>query len=131
MEKMNHIKTEDSFLMIQLENGPLKHIPVKIHYSWENDDRIPDFDYGNEEENSKEMNRFKSGEMVNILLKCTAEALGEKGTDYLGQCFVKAESLEIDLLSLAIDHDMKNNACLELRAFILSQYRTMKNALEA
>lgn len=122
-------KTENTFTMIKGDDGKLRHIPTVIQYSYGQDDCAPDFDYGNELDNQREMRRFQSGELSNLLLKVTASALGETGTDILGQVFVVSAKAESELLAMAIDHDMKNNACLELRNNILLQFKTLKEAL--
>lgn len=122
-------KTDKTNLMIKGDDGKLRHIPTVVQYAYTQDDCAPDFDYGNELENRKEMKRFESGELSNLCIKVTASALGETGTDYLGQCFVTSAKAESELLAVAIEHDMKNNACLELKGNILLQYKTLKEAL--
>jgi hypothetical protein len=107
-----------------------KRIMAHIHCAFEDDLDQPDFDYGNESENKAELARFESGELSNMLLKVTASALGETGTDVLGQVFVKTSQVESDLLSVANDHDMINNALIELKNNIIYQYKTLKVALE-
>lgn len=126
---MQVFKTEKTFLMIKYE-GKLRHIETLVSYAYAPEVDAPDFDYGSKEENEKELNRFRSGELQNVLLKVTASALGENGTDYLGQVFALSRSLEDSLSLTATEQDMKNNACIELKNNILLQYETLKAALE-
>lgn len=124
------IKTEKTFLMIRNTKGKLKHIEAHVTYSIEAEQDAPDFDYGNAEENARELARFKDGELLNVFLKVTVSALGETGVDTLGQVFVTARNLEADILNVAAEHDMKNNAARECINFIKYQYDTLKKALE-
>ncbi len=127
---MQIFKTEDTYTMIKSPiDGKLKHIPTKISYAYAYDADSPDFDYGDKDENEKELNRFRSGELVNCLIKVTASALGENGTDYLGQCFAPGTGTEGSLLLTAGEHDMKNNACIELKGNILYQWEKISEAL--
>lgn len=119
-------KTDKTNLMLRSDKNELRHVETIVTYSWEYDDTSPDFDYGNEEENKKELARFESGELLNVFLKVTASCLGEIGTDTLGGCFVRAQHLEQDLIDVATAHDMKNNACIELKENILCQWNALK-----
>jgi hypothetical protein len=112
-------------------DGKLKHIETQITYSYSFEQEAPDFDYGSKEENEKEMARFNSGELSNVFLKVYASALGETGSDSLGQVFVVSNKMEKQLIETAVEHDMKNNACAELRENILCQWRTMSAAFSA
>lgn len=125
---MELFNTSKTFLNVKYADK-LKHIETDVTYSFELESEAPDFEYGSKEENDKEMARFDSGELLNVTLIVKASALGETGADYLGQCFVRAKHLEADLIQLTIEHDMKNNACIELHANILYQYEVLKNAL--
>jgi hypothetical protein len=109
----------------------VKHIKTVVEYSYDYETDAPDFDWGNEIENRRERKRFELGELQNLILKVEAKALGESGVDYLGQVFVKAKTWEQDLIDTAIPHDMKNNACTELRDNILHKYQIIRNALGA
>jgi hypothetical protein len=87
---LNQFKTEDTFLMIRNSKGELKHIPTKVHYSWEYEDEPVHVAFDTEKENEEYIERFNRGELVNAWLKVTVMALGETGTDTLGMCHVKA-----------------------------------------
>lgn len=117
---MNIFKTDKTYLMLKNNQGQLEHIETEVIYAWDYEQDSPDFDCGNAEENAREMRRFESGELLNVVLKVEVKALGEKASDYLGQVFVKASDLETDLLNTAAEHDMKNNACAELKQNILN-----------
>lgn len=108
-----------------------KSIYVELEYSWDYDEEEPDFAYGSEEEDAKELARFESGELSNLVLKVTAKALGETGDDMLGQVFVRSDYATEDLLSTAKEHDMVDRAVSLLKANIIGTYNTLKNALEA
>lgn len=122
-------KTEKTFLMIKRDSGKLEHIETTVTYAYDYDDCAPDFDYGSDEENKKEMKRFESGELLNLSLKVTAKCLGEYGYEYLGQCFVSSNGAEKELLDIASQYDLKNNACNELKNNILVQWELMKKHL--
>lgn len=64
---------------------------VKI--SWEYELDAPDFDYGNEEENQAEMERFDSGELVNawISVKVYDSTRNVVGVASLGQVFLTVD----------------------------------------
>lgn len=127
--QMHLFKTDKTWLNIR-HKGKLRHIEAQITYSYSYEQDAPDFDYGSPEENAKEMARFASGELCNVFLKVYASALGETGSDCLGQCFVTSRDMEAQLIQVAIEHDMKNNACIELKNNILHQFNTLKEALE-
>lgn len=127
-------KTDKTFLMIKSPiDGKLKHIETIVEYSWTYDDCQIDgsFDFGDQAENEKYLKRFRSGELLNLIVQVKVKALGESGIDILGGCHVKADNFEADLHELAIEHDMKNNACADLKKAILSQYETLQKALSA
>lgn len=121
-------KREKTNTVIRFQ-GKIRHIETFIFYSFAHDDTAPDFDYGSELENKRELKRFEDGELFNLILRVKAVALGEEGCDLLGQCFVRAGNLEEELRRIATEHDMKNNACKELRDSILSKYETLSEAL--
>lgn len=124
-------KTEDTFLMLtDPVSGKLRHIATKITYAYDYESEAIDVDFGSEQENQAYIDRFNRGELVNIVLKVSASALGEEGTDYLGACHVTAQDMEDDMLQCAIEHDMKNQACIELKGNILLQYKTLIEAIE-
>ena len=116
-------------------DGLLKHLPVTITYAHEEEPWSEDLiDYGNEEDNAKQCRRFERGLDCCIWIKVTASALGEHGYDSLGGCIIKCDNLEPDgiqrqLLELASEHDMKNNACAQLKGNILCSYKLLSEAL--
>lgn len=122
--------TEDTYLNIKGNDGKIRFIPTKVYYAMVPDDINPDFDYGNELENEREMKRFKSGELLNLCLKVTVTALGEYGVDSLGHCFVSSKDIKNQLLQIASEYDMKNVACIELKNNIELEYKILKEALE-
>jgi hypothetical protein len=97
-------------------------LTISNTYGWPSDCNY----YGSKEEYAKEIARFESGELLNLSLKVTVSALGETGTDYLGQCFVTARNVEIDVLNIAAEHDMKNQAAIELVGNLKCQWETLK-----
>ena len=121
-------KSSETFTMIKC-NGKLHHIKTHVHFAYDQDSDPPDFDYGSEAENNAELERFNRGELLNLCIKVVASALGETGSEYLGQCFVPAKTMARDLEQLAIEHDMKNRACIELREKILYQHKILNEAL--
>lgn len=122
--------TAETYLYIK-HNGKMRHIKTQIAYAWdyEQDSVQGSYDFGDKKANDEYLERFKNGELLNVTIKVTANALGEHGSDYLGGCHVKASTLESDMLQTAIQHDMKNQACIELKANILSAYKTLNDAL--
>lgn len=94
---------------------------AKVSISFEYDGNAPDFDYGNSEENAKELARFESGELLNILIVVKAELDGEIGTDCLGQCFIEADNLKAGIEKTVKDHNMVDQALAELKVNILYQ----------
>jgi len=126
-----HFHTEDTNLMIKDPiSGKLRHIPTKVFYAFDYESEPVDVSFGSDKENIEYVSRFDRGELVNVCLKVTASTLGENGTDYLGACHVKAQGMEAEMLSMAIEHDMKNQACIELKAKILFQYKVLRETLE-
>lgn len=125
------IKEETTYLMLKAASG-LKHIPTIVKY-WACEDDTPvdgSFDFGDKEENRKYFERFERGELMSIGLIVEARALGECGEDSLWAIHVKTASMTEDLLNMAIEHDMKNNACRELKETILAKHRQLTEALE-
>jgi len=126
------LKTGDTFLMMKSPiDGQLKHIPTKITYSYGFDPESPEFCSGDEVWDEQDRANYANGVTVNIWLKVTASALGETGTDSLGGCLVFAQTMESDLVQLAIEHDMKNNACYQLREHIFTQWQVFIKAFTA
>jgi hypothetical protein len=124
-------KTDDTFLILtDPVSGKLRHIPTKITYAYDFESDSIDVDFGSAEENQAYIDRFSRGELVNVCLKVSAQALGETGTDYLGACHEIAQTMESGMLSTAIEHDMKNQACIELKGNILLQYKMLVEAIE-
>lgn len=128
--KFEVFKTEDTFLNIKGIDGKIRFIPTQVSYAYAYEDSQPEFDYGDAVENEREMKRFESGDLLNLCLKLTVSALGETGTDYLGQCFVSSGDAEKELIQIASEHDMKNSACIELKNNIELSYKTLKEAFE-
>lgn len=126
---MNQLYTDKTYLKVDKINS---HVETKIIVSWDYDQSPEgDFDFGDEIENAKYLKRFESGELMCIVIRVEAYAEGEQGTDYLGMCHVKASNLESDVRNIIAEHDMKHNACVELRDNILSRAQTMKKFIEA
>jgi hypothetical protein len=111
-------------------NDKLQHIATHVTISYDHESEAPNFDYGDAVENAKELARFQSGELLNVFIKVTASALGENGYDYLGQCFIRSSHIDDDIANIVAEHDMKNQACLELKNNVLLAYKTLKDALE-
>ncbi len=123
--------TDKTNLMIKDPvSGKLRHIPVDVSYAFDYETDPVDVDFGSERENQEYIKRFERGELVNVCLKVSASALGETGTDYLGACHEKAQGMEAGMLETAIQHDMKNQACIELKGNILCSYKAIVEALE-
>lgn len=70
------------------------------------------FDFGNEEENQKYMERFENGELENldILITMFSKSGLVEGTDSLGSCHVRAAHIEDDIKGLIEDHGMLEQA---------------------
>lgn len=75
------------------------------------------FDYGNEEENQKYLERFHNGELENldILITIFSKSGHVEGFDSLGGCHVRASHIEEDIKSLIEDHGMIENAFQHLQ----------------
>lgn len=126
---MNNFKTDKTFLMLKSESGKVKHVDTQVNYSWEIEEESIEgsFDFGSEKENEEYLKKFESGEYISVFLTVTVEALGQVGIDSLGMIHVKNDStIEDQLIQTAIEHDMKNNACLELAANITYQWNQLK-----
>jgi|ERR1019366_4096145 hypothetical protein len=117
--------TDKTFLNVDKYNT---NIDTQIGVSFDYD-QFPeighDFDYGNEKENNEELIRFKTGELVSIVIKITAHCEGETGYNYLGSNFVKSNDIENEVRRIIAEHDMKNNACIELKNNILLTAKNM------
>lgn len=90
-----------------------KPIQVNIKFDYEQDP--PDFDYGTEHVNQKEMARFESGELLNLYVLVEVSIGHLVGHDSLGQVFVKASNLEQDVMDTVQAYDMVQNAIESLK----------------
>lgn len=108
-------------------NGKTHLVPVSIIA--EPSDERPDFDYGNEEDNKREMDRFESGELVLVNILVKAKFTCEQGLDSLGQCFVRASHYEQDILETVKDYSMVENAMNDLKENVFVCYNEMKAAM--
>lgn len=93
------------------------------------DDCSPDFDYGDAESNYKEMQRFESGELLNltIIVRVYDQSGHVSGDDLLGQCFVRSENLFDDIKEVMKDNGMLEQAKQDLDG-ILSQIIELNGA---
>lgn len=89
--------------------------PIEITISFDYDPESPDFDYGTEHVNQKEMSRFESGELLNLYIVVEAKIGHLAGHDSLGQVFVKASNLEQDVMDTVKAYDMIQNAIDDLK----------------
>lgn len=100
-------------------NGHVVEATVLVE--WEYDDNVPDFDYGSPELNQAELDRFDSGELLNILVTVTAEAEGEAAGEAIGQVFVSAQTMKTDINTCVEDNGMVATACQELKTIIMDK----------
>ena len=77
-----------------------------------------DFDYGNDIENEKELQRFLKGELSNILVSVVADVpqlLPQIFShEVLGDCFVSTTNIQADIEAIIADHDMIQTAVDDL-----------------
>lgn len=126
----NLFHTEETNLLLKSAIS-LNHIATEVKYYYCGDG-YPDlnsFDFGSEKENKEYLKRFDTGELLNLTLFVEVSCLGESGSDVLGAVHVNSRNIEKDLLEMAIEHDMKNNACRELRDNILRKHAMLKKVL--
>ena len=94
-------------------------ITIAILYAYDDFPDIGNFDFGSEIENKQYLDDFRSGKYVSCRLKviayCRDLSVSIEGVDYLGQCHVTSTTMEDDLISLANDHDMPEQAFDELK----------------
>jgi len=109
-------------------------LPVKVTIEVAEDDIVPagDFDFGDAAENEAYLDQFKSGELFIAVIRVTAEALGEEGTDYLGGCHVhsnnafNSDPFAKDIDQLVMDHGMVDKALGDLMQAILIKANRLK-----
>ena len=103
-------------------------VPVLIRIEATDDDCSVDgsFDFGNEEENAAYMRRFETCELWNALIRVTAMAEGESGTDYLGGCHVVSSRADAEIMKTANDHGMAKNATAELVKEIVEKAKRLQ-----
>jgi len=125
--KLELLKMDKTFLNVNKNN---MHVDTQVYISWGLDE-FPenDFDFGNEKENKEYLMRFETGELLCVWIQVKAKCEGEEGTDSLGMCHVKANDLESEIMNIVAEHDMKNNACIELRNNILCTAKRMEKYL--
>lgn len=97
-------------------NGKELEVYIEVFTEQETESPEGDFDYGNAEENAAELKRFESGELENVCVKVKASFNELEAVDYLGMCFVKADTFKADVLSLVEDHGMIDNVVRDIEA---------------
>lgn len=91
-----------------------REIEVNIEVHTEPEYEKPDFDYGNELVNELEQKRFKNGELENVCIRVQASFQDLIGTDYLGQCFMRADTFCQDVQETVDTHEMIESALRDL-----------------
>lgn len=98
------------------------HLAVMVDY----DQVSPDFDFGNEAENQKYLERFNSGEMLNLVITVVATWQGYEGSDILGECHISSKNLEAETLDMITEHEMMDKACIDLVTTLTAEYDKAK-----
>jgi hypothetical protein len=124
---MKVLYTDKTYTNVNKNN---KHVETQVTVSW-------DYDYDSElgtfevfKNDKKNLNKFETGELINILIKVTCSADGETGTSYLGSNYVKSNDLENEVRNIVAEYDLKNDACIELKANILHTAKIMAKYIE-
>lgn len=75
------------------------------------------FDYGDDVLNKKELDRFRSGELLNLVLVSSVfDSTGEiEGTDCLGGCFIKASDVEADIKDCVMHSELRELAVEDMK----------------
>lgn len=75
-------------------NGVKYSADVTISYNYDMEDVNGSFDYGDPEENAKELARFESGELQSLYLMVNVSACGVSVTESLGAVWVNTYAKE-------------------------------------
>ena len=105
-------------------------VKVEVVSKWDYDQDAPDFDYGNPEENEKEMQKFDDGVLINAVIIVRVSALGESSTSSLGGVFIRAKTANDDLNEASLIHQLKEEALLTWRAQVSEKYETLRKVFE-
>ena len=95
-------------------NGKPVEATIGVAISYETDSVVGSVDFGDKNAEQDYYKRFETGELLNLVLRVEASALGLSGTDYLGGVHIKASELERDTSSIVSEHGMIDVAISEL-----------------
>lgn len=106
-----------------------KNLTATICCKYDLESSIPEIDLGSEEFNKKYLEKFKTGEFLNIAICVTASCLDECGEDWLSEVHVKAKLID-DNIDYAINrHNMIENAIDDLKSDINKKIKLFEDNL--
>lgn len=129
---MNFKEYEDTIKV----NDKLLPCIISIKVYADDVDPSDDFDFGDDEENSKYLKRFTSGELFMGVVVVEARALGELGVSSLGAChlvsnnFFNHTPFENSVNETVRDYDMLEEAKSELVKSIQDKVDLLLRSLE-
>lgn len=91
-----------------------KLVVVLIVFEYDYENELPEIGFDSDKERNEYLSKFETGEFSNLFLRVIASALGEKGSDSLGQVHVVSKNADNDLIEIAISHGMVENAITKL-----------------
>lgn len=103
-----------------------KLVVVLIVFEYDYENESPEIYFDSNEERNKYLSKFETGELSNLFLRVIASALGEKGSDSLGQVHVVSKNADNDLIEIAFQHGMISNAIEELVKNCEAKYLELK-----
>ena len=103
-----------------------KLVVVLIVFEYDYENELPEIGFESNTERNEYLEKFETGEYSNLFLKVIASALGEKGSDSLGQVHVVSKNADNDLIEIAELHQMADNAVKELVKNCEAKYLELK-----
>lgn len=87
------------------------------------------FDFGDEKANEEYLERFRSGELISVVIYVKVFFDNFEGTDILGDCHVRDKFLLTDIEETVKEHGMQQNARDDLRKNIESTLKRLVPSL--
>lgn len=103
-----------------------KLVIVLIVFEYDYENELPDIYFDSDKERDEYLEKFETGELSNLFLRVNVLALGEKGVDSLGQVHVVSKNADNDLIEIAENHGMVENAVQELVKNCEAKYLELK-----
>ncbi len=96
-------------------NGHKVEGVISILWDYDSSPIEDQFDYGSTEANRLEVERFRMGELLSLVVSVVIRAEGLEGIDTLGQVWIKAQSWSQEIQEVVEFHEMVETALEDLK----------------